>query len=813
MELKSPTNFWMKLPIMLLISLLVGAFILAIVLMSTLNLDFAQSRMAELRQQQITDTFYANLNRINAHHQLMEQNTLNLAHAGEMFHRSGRNRDSRTRELEYSLASTLRNMPEAHGAEIWFGNADSAQRSLSVYGYRNNNDIHIAPIANLYHIQDWYRRILPETSTEEPGSGVPDFFWTPAYYKDLIENVVISLTTVMRDEQGRVIGLASTDWRADEIIRLVSRVEVTPGTFAFLLDSENRNLSNLATAWDTLAAQEKIDAVIDSRLQDRLTGPLPQSAMISGRLLVAPMQTMSLSVNGEEHALFFSRTQAGMIFGVGVPQAEIDAVLVPMRESNVRIVGLFSTITLGLSALILLLVAKLLNRLHFLHTDTLTQLPNREKLLMDLGKANSGTLLLVNIDAFKEINDFYGHQCGDHVISQLAVALQRVLDDQPGASTSRLYRLPADEMAIWIPEIMDRQKLDSLTSTLLASVSGLTVSWLNYRIPLSVTVGVSTSLQPDGTHDADGQLLTSANIALKFARQHKLGCQLYDPEQKTRESYEHNLLWASRLKKALQEGRIVPYFQPILDLKTGRIEKFECLARMIDEQGQAVSPMEFLAVAKKIRLYRYITRTMVQQCFSRFAENQYEFSLNLSCEDLLDPELVSFIISGLEQSNLGPRVIFEILESEGIENYAEVRQFIDKVKQLGCRIAIDDFGTGYSNFEHLLRLDVDIIKIDGSLVKNLDSDPVAFNVTRGIHLFASGLGMQTVAEYVHSPVIMEKVQSLNIDFAQGYHVGEPSATLVTDPGSVQAAAQLLQFRKNPSGARPRLRRNGGMNLS
>jgi c-di-GMP phosphodiesterase len=395
----------------------------------------------------------------------------------------------------------------------------------------------------------------------------------------------------------------------------------------------------------------------------------------------------------------------------------------------------------------------------------------------------------------------------------LAVALQRVLDDQPGASTSRLYRLPADEMAIWIPEIMDRQKLDSLTSTLLASVSGLTVSWLNYRIPLSVTVGVSTSLQPDGTHDADGQLLTSANIALKFARQHKLGCQLYDPEQKTRESYEHNLLWASRLKKALQEGRIVPYFQPILDLKTGRIEKFECLARMIDEQGQAVSPMEFLAVAKKIRLYRYITRTMVQQCFSRFAENQYEFSLNLSCEDLLDPELVSFIISGLEQSNLGPRVIFEILESEGIENYAEVRQFIDKVKQLGCRIAIDDFGTGYSNFEHLLRLDVNIIKIDGSLVKNLDSDPVAFNVTRGIHLFASGLGMQTVAEYVHSPVIMEKVQSLNIDFAQGYHVGEPSATLVTDPGSVQAAAQLLQFRKNPSGARPRLRRNGGMNLS
>lgn len=805
MELKTLANYRMKLPFMLLISLLVGVFVLGIVLMSTLNLDFAQSRMAELRQQQITDTFYSNLNRINAHHQLMEQNTLNLAHAGELLYRARQqDRVSRTRELESILASTLRNMPEAHGAEIWFGNADSTRQSLSMYGYRNNGDIHLQPTANLYHIQDWYRRILPQAAAHEPSSNMPDFFWTPAYYKDLIENVVISLTTVMRDEQGRVIGLASTDWRADEIIRLVSRVEVTPGTFAFLLDSENRNLSSLATAGDTFDARGKIDAVIDSRLQDRLAGPLPQSAIISGRLLVAPMQTMSLNVNGDEHSLFFSRTQAGMIFGVGVPQAEIDAVLVPMRESNLRIVGLVIAITLGLSALILLLVARLLNRLHFLHTDTLTQLPNREKLLMDLGKANSGTLLLVNIDAFKEINDFYGHQCGDHVIGQLAAALRRFLDDQPGASASQLYRLPADEMAIWIRESMDRRTLDELTSALLASVNGLTVSWLNHRIPLSVTIGVSTSLQPDGTHDTDGQLLTSANIALKFARQHKLACQLYDPEQKTRESYEHNLVWANRLKKALNEGRIVPFFQPILDLKTGRIDKFECLARMIDEQGQPVSPLEFLAVAKKIRLYRYITRTMVQQCFSRFADNQYEFSLNLSCEDLLDPELMNFITNSLEQSNIAPRVIFEILESEGIENYAEVRQFIDKVKQLGCRIAIDDFGTGYSNFEHLLRLDVDIIKIDGSLVENLDSDPVAFSVTRGIHLFASGLGMQTVAEYVHSPVVMEKVQSLNIDFAQGYHVGEPSPTLITSLGSSPVAAQLLQFdRKTSRQARSR----------
>ena len=184
---------------------------------------------------------------------------------------------------------------------------------------------------------------------------------------------------------------------------------------------------------------------------------------------------------------------------------------------------------------------------------------------------------------------------------------------------------------------------------------------------------------------------------------------------------------------------------------------------------------------------------MVQQCFSRFADNDYEFSLNLSCEDLLDPELMTFIVNSLEQGNIAPRVIFEILESEGIENYSAVRQFIDRVKELGCRIAIDDFGTGYSNFEHLLRLNVDIIKIDGTLVKHLDTDPVAYSVARGIQQFAAGLGMQTVAEYVHSSAILEQVQSLNIDFAQGYHVGKPLATLVTASDSSLVSAQVLQF--------------------
>jgi EAL domain-containing protein (putative c-di-GMP-specific phosphodiesterase class I) len=163
----------------------------------------------------------------------------------------------------------------------------------------------------------------------------------------------------------------------------------------------------------------------------------------------------------------------------------------------------------------------------------------------------------------------------------------------------------------------------------------------------------------------------------------------------------------------------------------------------------------------------------------QFADLPYTFSLNLSCEDLLDQALSDHIIAMVEEYQIGSRVIFEILESEGIENYAEVRQFIDRAKTLGCRIAIDDFGTGYSNFEHLLRLDVDLIKIDGSLIKQLDTNPTAMTICNGIVHFAEELGMQTVAEFVHSPAILAKVKELGINFAQGAAIGMPSASLIT----------------------------------
>ena len=756
-----------KRAIMVLLSLLVGLFLLGSWLIASLNLEFAENAMGTLRERQITDTFYANLDRINAHHRLMEQSTRGLARAGGLLLRNPA--DPATQAD--TLRNALQDFPDSYGSSLWY----SEPGRPAHYAYRQGQGIQVEPVSadEQQRLTTWFQRLRGLQPPIEPAQQ-----WTAAYYKSSINAVVISHATLIRDAQGRPLGLAMTDWLADDIIRTVSRVEVTPGTFAFLLDHDNRNLSSLSDAADVDRAQRMIDSVTALQLHQRLQDqPLP---IISSRQLASPMQQLRHQVDKQDYSLFYSPTRAGMIFGIGVPQAEIDAVLTPMRDSSTRIQLLAGTVMLIISALILYLVAGTLRQLRNLYTDPLTHLPNRERLLADLKKTHTASLLLLNLDAFKEINDFYGHQCGDHVIATLAEALQQHLNERADWRGSRLYRMPADEPAIWLPGHHSQEQLTPALTRLLGFISNLEIRWQEQDIPLHASIGVACCNQREAQDLSGEQLLPAANIALELARAGNESFVFYDASRGVREGYEQNLIGANRLRAALEEQRIVAFFQPIMDVTSQRIEKYECLVRMIDEQGEPVSPIHFLELAKKVRLYRAITRCMIDSAIARFADQRHSFSINLSCEDLLDPELADYIISTVESHAVGQRVIFEILESEGIENYAAVRQFIDRAKALGCLIAIDDFGTGYSNFEHLLRLNVDLIKIDGSLIRQLDENPTALTLCRGIVQFAQELGLQTVAEFVHSPAVLKQVKALGIDFAQGAAIGMPSASLITE---------------------------------
>ena len=248
---------------------------------------------------------------------------------------------------------------------------------------------------------------------------------------------------------------------------------------------------------------------------------------------------------------------------------------------------------------------------------------------------------------------------------------------------------------------------------------------------------------------------------------------IYEDSMHFERDYENNLKIALKVRKAIESSGIVPYFQPILSNKTGEVTKFECLSRLIDEEGKILSPKMFIPIAKKIKAYNQVTKCIIDKSFEVFSHNDYEFSINLSIEDIMNQEIYGFILRKLKDTGMGPRVIFELLESEAIEDYEKVSRFIVEIKRYGAKVAIDDFGSGFSNFVYLTKIDVDYIKIDSSLIDHIDENRNSKLVTETIVAFAKKLGIKTIAEYVHSSTVMTEVKKMGIDYSQGYHIDEP----------------------------------------
>ena len=396
------------------------------------------------------------------------------------------------------------------------------------------------------------------------------------------------------------------------------------------------------------------------------------------------------------------------------------------------------------------------------YNDHLTHLPNRKKLIEILDKKDNYVFMIINIDKFQEINDLYGDKQGDVVLKEFAQFLQTQIPKE-----CKLFRLHADEYGILFSKNFDLEFFNTFTKILIQNISKEKFYVDNGRsnIFLNGTIGISYG---------DHSLLTNADIALKLAKKRKKNHLIYDPSMQIEHEYEQNLKWTKRIKDAIQDDKIISLFQPIVDCKTKEVIKYESLMRMIDDNGEYISPAFFLDLAKKNKLYHELTKIVINKTFNQFENSPYIVSINLSVDDILDNEIVSLIKTKLLNSNIGERIAFEIIESEGIENFDKVVEFIDDVKKFGCKISIDDFGTGYSNFEYLMKLKVDYIKIDASMIKNIDSNKESEIITETIVDFAKKLNIKTIGEFVCSKPVFDKVVDIGVDYAQGYYFGEPT---------------------------------------
>ncbi|MAL50440.1 MULTISPECIES: EAL domain-containing protein [unclassified Methylophaga] len=774
--------------ILWMLFMLVILFIAGMWILSSLNLNYSEDTIGEVRQKQIEETFFSNLNKIVQTQSALERDTNGLARIGSLFadlFASESNSQVLNAELGMMLQDKLKDFEGTLAVGIWFDPEYVSLKGqpISRYVFRDKtNSIQVLTESSsrLLSIeqQQWFdlAGIAVKDKTKIEGN---EIHWTPAYYNEITDSAVLTLIKPILNSQLQVVGYASTDWEAKQIIDLVSQVSITPNTFALLIDKNKRKLSSLSRLNNERYAQKIIDSVMS---QDFIKLASNNAiSQLKSQQQKALLQTHQFAVEDIEYVLYAATTPAQMLFAVGVPKNEIDAVIAPMRVINQRILIATSIVILLLSAYLVYRIALLMQELQASYTDQLTGLPNRARLLLDLQQHQNCTLILVNIDRFRELNSIFGNDCGDAVLQSLTTNIGAFCQDYNHADSAKLYRLSGDEFVLlgfdWSKEFLTgflRQLSDFLQEQQL--------QWQDQDISITATLGAAGQHDADPDKDSSPDILISyATAALKIARDKSRHYAIYDSKQDVERIYEQNLFWARQLKQALQQNRIVPWFQPIMDNQSGEITKYECLIRMIDPDGQVISPGVFLPVASNLRLDSMLTRVMVEKSFQKFAELDYEFSINLSYRDLLDTELTQFIFDQLKTYQVGKRLIFEILESDGIDNYNEVRRFIDKAKGFGCKIAIDDFGTGYSNFEHLLRLNVDLIKIDGSLIRNLNDDQSAIIVTRGVVQFARSLGIKTVAEFVHCEAVQKQVQALDIDFSQGAYFSMPKAELVETP--------------------------------
>ena len=401
-----------------------------------------------------------------------------------------------------------------------------------------------------------------------------------------------------------------------------------------------------------------------------------------------------------------------------------------------------------------------------LYVDSLTNLPNILLYNKEIKEISNPKTIIVDIDAFSEINEYYGRDVGDFVLQKISKIIKTYADNE----NMKTYRIGSDEFLLLSSESLDIEKYERVAMEMVAllKTNEITIPDTNEIIIIDSTIGFCLE---------DKDTFNKAIIALEYAKkmQRDFACYLHGMENKS--EYEDKLKYAKLIKGALNNDKVIPYYQPIFD-RDGNIFKYEALARVENEEGKIISPGLFLSTSKKVRLYSLMTKQIIDKSFREISKTDKSVSINLLARDMMDGDISNYIMEKIKEYKVEKQILFEILEDESIENESRVENFINKAKRIGVRIAIDDFGTGYSNFSYLMKLKPDYLKIDGSIIKNIDKDKNSEAIVEAIISFAKILHVKTIAEFIHSQNVYDKCYELGIDEFQGFHLGMPNPYLV-----------------------------------
>ena len=392
--------------------------------------------------------------------------------------------------------------------------------------------------------------------------------------------------------------------------------------------------------------------------------------------------------------------------------------------------------------------------------------------ILDIFSKNNNikTLFLVDILYMKDLNAIYDFKNGDFIIRQLDSILKTNIKELIKEELKRniyinIKNTHADVFEIYLLDDLSIEEIVIVKNIIYESIVSNNFKLLdNYgTINIDITIGCAKS--------KNQHIKIYAEKALYNAKLNFIHYMYYDSFLYKNESVNENLL--DVLNYSIENNLVEPYFQAIMDNKTNKIVKYEALMRIFDKEGRMLMPNNFIYKAKKCRLYNKLMEILIDKIIVYILKYKIHISINLDYTDILNPQIKKDLVSKIKSNNIGEYLTLEILESEKVSSFDTVNEFINDVKQFGVKIAIDDFGTGFSNYENILNLNIDYIKIDGSLIRKINED-IYLNLIKSIVLFSKQQNIKVVAEFVSDLKILRYVKNIEIDYSQGYYIGKPT---------------------------------------
>ncbi len=404
--------------------------------------------------------------------------------------------------------------------------------------------------------------------------------------------------------------------------------------------------------------------------------------------------------------------------------------------------------------------------------DLLTGLPNqsvlREEIERIVGSAGRpiASLVLLDIDRFSILNGALGHPAGDRLLVELAERMGAFLP-----KGGRLYRFGGDEFAVLL-EASDLPEAETFAEALRASIDGTRFTSEGVIFDVTASLGV-VPVEPPRTAAAT---LALADAALHLAKDEgRNRCVTCREDPAGRRAMDDLGRWAARVRDALRQDRLRLLAQRIVSLRTGESEHEEVLVRLVDESGGLIAPGAFLPAAERFGLVTALDRWVVTHVVALLSASPgRRLFVNLSGTSLGDRGLLSEIEALVSHSGLPPGALtFEITETAAIADITGLQHWARRLKELGCGFALDDFGTGFSSFAYLQALPVDLVKIDGSFVRDLDTNPTNRALVGAMAAVAHALGKTVVAEMVERAPVADVLRGLGVEYGQGWFWGRP----------------------------------------